>query len=488
MKRITRREALKLAAIAGSSILLPLGLLRRSFAALDAKSKVEPPKPASPKTPRFQVPLPIMPVLRPVHSDATTDYYKITQQKAKIEILPGLSTTIWGYNGQFPGPTIKSRVGRQTHITQINNLPEPVVVHLHGMASPPQHDGYTLDSIPPGKSKEYIYPNDHAATYWYHDHQYMMTAHHSYKGLTGMYIVEDDFEDSLPLPKGDYDVPLIIQDRTFNQDGSLYYTPDADTVLVNGAPWPHMKVANRKYRFRILNASISTAYQLELSSRQSFFVIGTDAGLMTAPVPVTDIRIGPAERYEVIIDFSTYPIGTQVVLNNLIDTDEFEQIMRFDIVRQEQDDSFIPLTLRDSIQSLAPKAELEAVQTREFVFDQNKQGDWVINGKGFDPNFFIATVNLGDVEIWRFRNTSTTDYHLVHLHLVKFRILARNGNPPFPYEQGPKDTVFLDVKTGNHEPEVTVLVKFGPHRGRYMFHCHVIDHEDHDMMAQFKVM
>ena len=180
MKRITRREALKFAAIAGSSILLPIGLLRRSFAASHASPKVEPPEPVSPKTPRFQVPLPIMPVLRPVHSDATTDYYAIRQQKAQVEILPGLSTTIWGYNGQFPGPTIKSRVGRQTHITQINNLPEPVVVHLHGMASLPQYDGYTLDSIPPGKSKEYIYPNDHAGTYWYHDHQYMMIAHHSY--------------------------------------------------------------------------------------------------------------------------------------------------------------------------------------------------------------------------------------------------------------------------------------------------------------------
>jgi len=181
MKKITRREALKLTAIAGGSLLLPIGILRRGAASPDSG------KPVSPKTPLFQVPLPIMPVLRPVYSDATTDYYEITQKLTQVEILPGLKTRIWGYNGQFPGPTIKGRVGRQTHVTQINKLPEPVVVHLHGMASLPQYDGYTLDSIQPGKSKEYIYPNDHAATYWYHDHQYMMTGTHTYKGLAGMY-------------------------------------------------------------------------------------------------------------------------------------------------------------------------------------------------------------------------------------------------------------------------------------------------------------
>jgi len=483
LKRITRRKALKFTVIAGSSLLLPTSLLSRGLA-----TTLKPNEPASPKRPLFHVPLPIMPVLRPVRSDATTDYYEITQKPARIEILPGLKTMIWGYNGQFPGPTIKGRVGRQTHVTQINKLPEPMAVHLHGMASLPQYDGYALDSIQPGASKEYIYPNDHAATYWYHDHQNMMTATHTYKGLAGMYIIQDDFEDSLPLPKGKYDVPLIIQDWTFNRDGSLYFTPDGDTILVNGAPWPRMEVANRKYRFRILNASVSTAYQLTLSSGGLLLVIGTDAGLMPTPQPVKDLRLGPAERYEVVIDFSSYPLGTQVVLKNLLDTDEFGQIMRFDIVRQERDDSIIPLKLRDDIQSLAPRAEFEAVRTREFVFDQNKKGVWVINGKGFEPNFFSATPNLGDIEIWHFRNTSTEDYHLIHLHLVKFRILDRNGNPPFPYEQGPKDTVFLDAKTGNNDPDVRVLIKFGPHKGKYMFHCHVMDHEDHDMMSQFKVL
>ena len=473
MKRITRREALKLGALAGGSLLLPIELLRRTKAVAQESSG-----PVSPKTPLFQVPLPILPVLSPVRSDATTDYYVIEQKPAQVEIVPGFLTTIWGYNGQFPGPTIKSHVGRQTFIRQFNNLSEPFSVHLHGMATLPEYDGHPNDLTQPGGYKDYLYPNNHAATYWYHDHALMMTAAHTYKGLAGFYIVQDNFEDSLPLPKGEYDVPLMIQDRTFNSDGSLYYTPDADTVLVNGAPWPRMEVANRKYRFRILNGSVSTAYKLALSSGQPLIVIGTDGGLMSAPVPVTDMRIGPGERYEVVIDFSAYPIGMQVVLKNLFDTEDFGQIMRFDVVRQEQDESIIPATLRNI--TTIPKSA--AVRNRAFEFNL-VDGVWSINGQRWNPNFFVANPNLGDVEIWRIYNNVATDPHLAHLHMVNFRILERNGKPPLPYEQGIKDTVYVDV-----QESVQVLTSFGPYKGKFPFHCHVMDHEDHDMMVQFQVV
>jgi len=391
----------------------------------------------------------------------------------------------------------------------------------------PEHDGYALDSILPGKSKEYKYFNDHAATYWYHDHQYMMTAHHNYMGLAGMYIVQDEVEDRLPLPKGDYDVPLLIADRTFNpKDYSLCFNPDSDTILVNGAPWPRMEVANRKYRFRILNGSISTAYQLALEPgkqfTKQFTVIGTDAGLMSKPVEVFSLRIGPAERYEVIIDFSKYSIGTKVELQNLLGLTDagvpdptFSKIMRFDVVREEKDNTVTPNTLRNDIQLLAPAAASVSsaalrpsaastssstkITFRDFLLDQDSNQKWVINGKGFDPKFFAAEPNLGDTEIWQFRNTSFTDYHLVHLHLVKFTILERRGvskdvlpdadkNGVLPYEHNPKDTVFLDKRQQNGpETSVKLLVKFEKHTGKYMFHCHVLDHEDCDMMSQFCV-
>jgi spore coat protein A len=253
MKKITRREALKLGAIAGGLLVLPIALQRRGYAG-DA---------GSPKPPLFTRQLPIPPVLSPVRSDATTDYYEITMRKAKVEILPGLTTEIWGYNGISPGPTIKQRNGRQSVVRFINNsVGTPTSVHLHGMASLPEYDGYAEDLIPVGYYKDYIFPNNRSATLWYHDHAIHETARNVYMGLAGMYLVtgnirsSDNVDLDQLLPKGQYDVPLIIQDKIFASNGSLIYDDQGqkslfgDVILVNGAPWPKMEVANRKYRFR----------------------------------------------------------------------------------------------------------------------------------------------------------------------------------------------------------------------------------------------
>ena len=225
------------------------------------------------------------------------------------------------------------------------------------MASLPQYDGYANDLISPGCYKDYIYPNNRASTLWYHDHAVHNTSRNVYMGLAGMYIVEDQYELDLPLPKGEYDVPLIIQDKSFAADGSLVFDNRGqkgvygDVMLVNGVPWPRMEVANRKYRFRVLNAGASRTCHLALS-KGDLIVIGTDAGLISAPVKTKTLRLGMAERYGFIIDFSQYPIGTRVVLQNLpgssnIDRDaRTNQIMCFDVVRQESDASSIPDGLR----------------------------------------------------------------------------------------------------------------------------------------------
>jgi FtsP/CotA-like multicopper oxidase with cupredoxin domain len=435
---------------------------------------------------QFQVPLRIPPVLSPVASDATTDYYGIAMQQNKVEILPGLSTTIWGYNGQFPGPTIKARVGRQTLVRQFNNLPEPMVVHNHGMASLPQYDGYPDDIIQPGAYKDYIYPNDRAATFWYHDHTMHSAGFRIYKGLTGFYLVGDDVEDSLPLPKGKYDIPLMIQDRMLAGNGELIYNSRGNngalgmTILVNGVPWPRFEVANRKYRFRILNGSNARPYLLALSSGQPLIAIGTDGGLMSAPVTTSQMRLGVSERYDVIVDFSVYPIGTQVVLLNLVgETPGLQQIMRFDVVRQESDDSTIPATLR----TVERIPESVAVRTRDWNFSRGEGGAWVINGKTWDSNRVDATPSLGDVEVWRLENNFNDMSHPIHLHLVKFQILDRNGKPPLPYEAGWKDTTYV----GENEV-VRIIVPFGPNKGKYLMHCHNLEHEDQMQMTQFQVL
>ncbi|MBD6618850.1 multicopper oxidase family protein [Komarekiella sp. 'clone 1'] len=477
MKRISRREALKLAAFAGGCVLLPVVLQHRGYAQR-TDERVEP------FTLFFRKP----PVLSPVRSDATTDYYRLTMQRATVEILPGLNTEIWGYNGIFPGPTIKQRRNRQSIVRYINNIGKPMSVHLHGMASQPQYDGYAEDLIPHRYYKDYIYPNNTAATLWYHDHALGKTSLNVYMGMAGMYIVQDENELSLPLPKDNYDIPLIIHDKKFASDGSQVFDDQAqhglmgDVITVNGVPWPRMEVANRKYRFRILNASVSRSYKLALSTGDNLTVIGTDAGLLSAPVSTKDMRIGMAERYELLIDFSKYSLGTQIVLQNLgpANNDNFgntDKIMRFDVVRQESDDSSIPSTLRN-IQFLP---ESSAVRSRDFTFQQNNRL-WVINGNGWNRNRVDANPQLEEVEIWRLHNNSGLWFHPVHLHLIDAQILDRNGQPPLPYERGLKDVFYV----GENET-VRVIGKFRPNIGKYMYHCHNMVHEDHDMMSQFKV-
>ena len=479
MKKITRREALKLGALTGGSLVIPISLLSRGQAVTAG----------SPQPTRFTVKLPIPPVLKPVRSNATTDYYEITMKKAQVNILPGLTTQIWGYNGIAPGPTIKQRQGRQSIIRFINNsVDTPTSVHLHGMASLPQYDGYAEDLTPPGFYKDYVYPNKRAATLWYHDHSIHNTARNVYMGLAGMYLVQDDFELGLPLPKGKYDVPLFIQDKQFTNTGKLVFNTQGeisqygDVILVNGAPWPRMEVSTCKYRFRVLNGSISRSYNLALSNGDNFIMIGTDAGLMSAPVKVKNFRLGMAERYEFIIDFSKYPVGSQVVLQNLglpnnKNYDGTNQIMRFDVVRREPDNSSIPSRLR----TIQPIPESSAVRTREFQY-QRSNNLWVINGKAWNNTRIDANPKLGDVEIWKLSNPSGRAFHPIHLHLIDCLMLDRNGKPPFPYERGLKDVFYV----GENET-VRVIGKFGANTGKYMSHCHNAVHEDHDMMNQFEV-
>jgi spore coat protein A, manganese oxidase len=479
MTPITRRQALKLGMLAGGSLILPIAFQGRSYAG-DA---------GSPKVTPFTLPFRTPPVLKPVRSDSTTDYYEITMKKASVEILPKLKTEVWAYNGITPGPTIKQNKDRRSVVRFINNsVGTPTSVHLHGMASLPEYDGYAEDLTNPGQYKDYIYPNNRAATLWYHDHAIHNTARNVFMGLAGMYLVQDQEELNLPLPKGDYDVPIVIQDKQFGSSGNLIFDDQGeksqmgDVILVNGVPWPNMKVANRKYRFRILNGSVSRSYQLALSTGEPLIVIGTDAGLMSAPAPVKDMRIGMAERYEVVIDFSKYKVGTKIVLQNLqppnnINYDGTENIMQFEVARTESDPSSIPSTLR----FVQPIPESAAVRTREFRYERSN-GLWVINGKTWDDQRFDASPQLGDVEIWKIYNNAGGWFHPIHIHLIDMQILDRDGNAPFAYEKGWKDVFYV----GENET-VRVIGKFGPNTGTYMTHCHNTVHEDHDMMNQFKV-
>ena len=295
---ITRREALKIGVFGTGAMVLPAG---RLFSASSVNRLAESLLPQP-----FSVPLAVPAVLSPVRSTATTDYYQITMRAQAIEILPGFQTVIFGYEGAFPGPTIEVQQGRPVVVRFINTLPAKhptfgyrpdTSVHLHGSASLPQFDGYANDLTRPNQYKDYQYPNHQEnRSLWYHDHAAHFTAQNVYSGLAGMYLIHDAIENALPIPRGRYDVPLVIRDALFDNSGQLLWVEDqreginGDVILVNGRPWPVMAVERRKYRFRMLNASASRDYRFQLDSGEPFIVIGTDAGLMPHPQVVNNFR------------------------------------------------------------------------------------------------------------------------------------------------------------------------------------------------------
>src|ERR671913_4574 len=385
--RISRRQFLKMGLMGGAGLALPLGTLSIPLSRLAASASVR-----SPSVEPFEVPLPIPPILKPLRTGAGTDYYEMIQKAGRQEILPGLKTELWGYDGIFPGPTVEARSGRNVVIRQWNELPVPVATHLHGGKTPPESDGYPTDLILPkghghGSSahaghgsagehshffKDYRYLNEQrAATLWYHDHRMDFTGPQVYRGLAGMYILRDEVEDSLPLPREEKEVPLVITDRTFNRDGSFYYPSIdptltepgvlasatngtysgvfGDTILVNGAPWPVLEVSNTMYRFRILNASNARAYELALDppppGGRPFVQVGSDGGLLEAPISHDRILTSPGERFDVVVDFSRYPVGQEVALKNLRGEERAVAVMRFTVARREKKESSLPKKL-----------------------------------------------------------------------------------------------------------------------------------------------
>ncbi|WP_067170532.1 multicopper oxidase family protein [Microtetraspora niveoalba] len=485
---------------------------------------------AVPLRPPFQVPLPIPGVLKPVGTSGGVDRYEITQREASVEILPGVRTPMWTYDGTFPGPTIESRRGRPVTVSHRNELPVPTVVHLHGGRTPAGSDGYPTDLVlPAGRqetamhmghgsehgmhdpravvtelTRDYAFPLDQRPTLlWYHDHRMDFTAPAIWRGLAGLHIVRDDAEDALGLPAGPRELPLMIADRAFAADGGLAYPaldptlrvrPGVrepylagvlgDVILVNGAPWPVHEVDAARYRLRVLNGSNARHYELEAVTddgrRLDLVQVGADQGLLAAPVTHKTLPIAPAERYDVVVDFSGVPIGGRVRVVNRLGSGRTRDVMAFRVARKVADDSRIPGTLSTD---LPDWRRSDAVRVREFAFRAGRTHGgrgWLIGGLPFDPARTDVTARLGDVEVWRL---IADVHHPVHLHLVGFRVLSRGGRPPLAHDAGLKDTVSL--RPGE---AVEIITRFDGYRGRYLFHCHNAEHEDMGMMANLEII
>jgi spore coat protein A len=410
------------------------------------------------------------------------------------------------------------------------------VVHQHGGNTPAAFDGTPDQWYTPGLTEigpafvtdVFEYPNrQSAATLIYHDHAIGVTRLNVYSGLAGFYLLHDRTEEELPLPQGPFDIPLMIQDRSFNADASLYYpsswVPDffGNTILVNGKVWPYLKVEPRRYRFRIANASNSRFYRLGLDPDLPFHVIGTDDGLLEHPVTVNEFVLAPAERVEVILDFTDHRDATFRLTNTaptpFPNGDPPDQntslIMQFRVIvpLSGSDQSCIPCCLTE-FKELDPR---KAVKTRDLTLNfRTEQAEEMSRGI-----LLLGTRNLtgrpqpytwGDsttenpildtIEIWRLINT-TGGTHPIHLHLVNFLILDRQpfdaarlaatGElvftgpriPPEPYERG-----FKDVVRANSHEVTRIIARFGDFAGPYAWHCHILEHEDNEMMRRMEVV
>ncbi|SHN08945.1 Multicopper oxidase with three cupredoxin domains (includes cell division protein FtsP and spore coat protein CotA) [Actinacidiphila paucisporea] len=437
--------------------------------------------------------MPRLPALLPHAVSPTTDYYRVTMKEAQAEVVPGFLTEVNTFDGHFPGPVLHARSGRRVVVTQTNRLGVPVSVHLHGAHVPSSSDGAPMDLIATdGGTKTYTYPNQQShANLWFHDHAHHTESETVFRGLTATYLLRDDVETRLGLPSGRYDVPVSIRDARFDEDGQLHYEmndfANRQVILANGRAWPYFEVAARKYRFRFYNTANLRSFALALADGSPITLIGTDGGLLAAPFQTTSVTLSPGERADVVIDFSRYPVGTELELRNVIPQPpgqpvDVAQVLQFRVTRTASDTSVVPAALR----TLPPLPPATVERSFSLLMDETppQPAYAYINGKEFDDQRIDTTITYGTTEVWTVTNANLRAPHNFHIHLVQFRVLERNGVAVTSgAESGLKDTVML--RAGE---TVKLQATFGGYRGVYVYHCHLFDHASMGMMAQMQVV
>ena len=504
--------------------------------------------------------LPIPEQMTPYETRKDKALYRVRMVEFRRQMHSQLPPTrLWGYEGQYPGPIFEAFRGQAIEVHWENHLPLKhifevdtsihgamppapavrTVPHLHGSRTTSYSDGLPETWFTPGSSVRYEYPNEQrAATLWYHDHALGITRLNVHAGLSGFYLLRDEEELSMSLPSGRHEVPLVLQDRTLDDQGQLVYAPTQDDgtkvpggkwgpqffgelPVVNGAVYPLLEVEPRRYRLRVLNAANTRFFNLYLNLAKRptdipalvpFYQIGSDGGLLANPVELEKVLLAPAERADLIVDFSGLAGKTLTLSNDAAAPypgwgmlraihPPLYELMQFRVS--------LPVSGTGTAFSMPPPAAVprmdpaQSAVTRDFVLSDrmDAQGQslrMLINGKGYDEPV-TELPKLGSMETWRFINT-TDDSHPMHLHLVQFQILERQGfdygaflqgkvelvgrpRPPAANEAGWKDTAIV-----NPRDVLTILVRFEGYTGRYVYHCHVVEHEDNDMMRPFEVV
>ncbi len=432
--------------------------------------------------------------------------YDLGLQKGVSQFFDGVDTATLGINGAYLGPTLKMRAGENVQMNVTNKIGEPSTLHWHGLHLPARADGGPHQVIGEGETWSTTFTvKQRASMFWYHSHMVPRTGPQVYQGLAGLIYVEDEETSRLDLPVeyGVDDIPLVLQDRAFNGDGSFLYSTSmpslmmgmrGNVLLVNGTVRPYFEARTNKVRLRLLNGSNARFYTIGFDDGRTFQQIGSDGGLLESPFKTTQITLAPAERAQIIVDVSD---GQPVRLRTFATPNSgmmMDRMMGDDLAFEVLD--IIPNAQRakspeipDRLISLDQPDATKAVRTRRFVLEMGGMmmmggGSFSINGKTMDMNRIDETVRVNTTEIWQIENTSMMP-HPLHIHDVQFRILDRNGVPPAPGEMGLKDTVVVAPRE-----VVKLLLNFSDYTDPdrpYMYHCHILEHEDAGMMGQFVV-
>ncbi|WP_199747978.1 multicopper oxidase family protein [Actinomadura sp. WAC 06369] len=444
-----------------------------------------------------------IPPLLPPERTPEGKVFRLRVGAGDSEFFQGKSTATWGYNGAYLGPTLRARRGDRVTVEVFNGLGETTTTHWHGMRLPAVMDGGPHQPIRPRAAWRPVWTIDQpAATLWYHPHLHGRTAEHVYRGLAGLFVVDDGEDPGLPSEYGVDDVPIVLQDKNFHEDGSLDSSGIrfaglsvtgllGDEILVNGTRDPFLEVTRTRVRLRILNASNARVYDAGFTDGRTFALVGTDAGLLAAPVPLRRIMLSPGERAEIVVPFAAGEravlrsrpprLGANRVYERLAGGDDTFDLLQIRAAPRLAESPPVPARLAD----VPPVPAGPGTRTRSFVM-----ADFTLNGRTMDHHRIDEVVEAGAVEIWEVTNAGGFPGnglpHSFHVHEVGYRVLDVNGERPPPHLRGRKDTVFVPPRT-----TVRLAMRFGPHSDPvhpYMYHCHLLAHEDAGMMGQFLVV
>lgn len=443
----------------------------------------------------------VMPALETGQAAEGQRVFELTARPGETEFFAGHRTRTIGLNQSYLGPILSIRSGQDLRMNVRNGLAEEMTLHWHGLQLPARADGGPHQTIAPGGlwSPEFTM-RERAGTYWYHGHAMHRTAAHVWAGMAGVIRVDDAESDALDLPAshGVDDFTLVLQDRRFTADFQMPYAPTmhdnmagmaGDTIVVNGVVDPYLEIPAGRIRLRLLNGSNGSFYTLRFSDGRAFHQIASDGGLLAAPVTLTEALLAPGERMELVADFDDGAIAALLADVFSAEVQMMGPRGTATMVELRPTGPSRPAgAMPDRLADL-PAAEASAAQNeRRFELQMGgmgRMGGFTINGKAMDPARIDETVPAGAVETWIISNP-TPMFHPFHIHNTQFRILRRNGAAPSPREAGFKDTVVLAPND-----EVAVLCafpEFSDAERPYMYHCHILEHEDAGMMGQFTVV